>query len=412
MLSYEFRTITPVFGAGVKIGELDKTTPLRGTTVRGHLRFWWRATCGRQFESLQELRQAEDILWGSATVPGKVSVIVTVVKAVPVMAGNQEKFNDNYPPYALFPFQPTREQPNFPEVWKSLSFTLSINSPPEQHNEVKAAVWAWANFGGIGSRTRRGCGALFCADLAPKSPIAQDWISKQLTAFPIPEQTLTRPLLNAEPLLKRYSSASAYPVPLVAWEEAIRVLAEFRQLPPLARNGVLQKGAKPQFGRSHWPEADSLRAASGLGLPRHKTSKTLTSPITSPAFPRAELGLPYQVKFKDKREDNNGNKNDLDSVNDCMVYPTGSKRMASPVICRPLGLGPKGDQALPMILMLSSPGPAGIRIERKNRLVSFSVAPVIQSPILSTYAGSPMFGKSPGGSALEAFMNYARTRFK
>jgi len=320
------------------------------------------------------------------------------------MAGKQERFNDNYPPYALFPFQPTREQPNFPEVWERLSFKLSLTAPPDKLVEVQAAAWAWANFGGIGSRTRRGCGALFCPALAPKAPPAPDWISKQLAAFPISNQTPARPLLNTEPLLKHYPAATTYPTPLVAWEGAIRVLAEFRQLPLVAR--------RPHFGRSHWPEADSLRAASGLGLPRHKSSETLSSPSTSPAFPRAELGLPYQVKFKDKKEDYNGNKNDLDSVNDCIVNPTGSNRMASPLICRPLGLGPNGDQALPMILLLSSPKPAGIRIERKNRPVSFRVAPVIQSPILSTYPGSPMSGRSSVGSALESFMNYARTRFK
>jgi CRISPR-associated protein Cmr1 len=395
-LVYHFRTITPVFGAGVRSRELDKTTPLRGTTVRGHLRFWWRVSCGRRFGSLSDLREAEDILWGSSSVPSKVTICLSDVVSKPVMAGNGAGFRDHYPPYALFPFQPTDEEPSYAEAWETLKFTLSISASPNLHSEIHAALWAWANFGGIGSRTRRGCGALFCPSLAPIGPPPDNWLSEGLAAYPISTPIPGRPLLLDEPLFKQYHPPDQFPSPMSAWEVAIRVLAEFRQLPPLAR-----KGANQQFGRSHWPEADSLRAQSDRGVLEHLTSETLPSPLDSPAFPRAELGLPYQIKFKDNS----------DRANDCTVEPAGSSRMASPIICRPMAIGPTGNRAIPMILLLSSPGPQGIKIVRKKLPVVFKIAPVIKSPALSIYPNSPMLGRSIQGSALEAFMAYARESF-
>ena len=45
----EYQLITPLYGGGVTPGEFDPLTPVRGSEIRGHLRFWWRATRGGQF---------------------------------------------------------------------------------------------------------------------------------------------------------------------------------------------------------------------------------------------------------------------------------------------------------------------------------------------------------------------------
>ena len=42
----EYELITPLFGGGVNPGEADPVTIIRGTAIRGHLRFWWRACRG------------------------------------------------------------------------------------------------------------------------------------------------------------------------------------------------------------------------------------------------------------------------------------------------------------------------------------------------------------------------------
>jgi CRISPR/Cas system CMR-associated protein Cmr1 (group 7 of RAMP superfamily) len=40
------RIVTALYGGGVEAGMIDTLTPFRAPSVRGHLRYWWRATCG------------------------------------------------------------------------------------------------------------------------------------------------------------------------------------------------------------------------------------------------------------------------------------------------------------------------------------------------------------------------------
>jgi CRISPR-associated protein Cmr1 len=67
-----YKLITPLFGGGVEPHQADPVTIVRGTEVRGHLRFWWRATRGGQFNgSLKEMRRREEEIWGSAAAKDK-----------------------------------------------------------------------------------------------------------------------------------------------------------------------------------------------------------------------------------------------------------------------------------------------------------------------------------------------------
>ncbi len=50
---YDVLLATTMFGGGVDAGSQDvatndPVTPIRGTEIRGQLRFWWRATRGRR----------------------------------------------------------------------------------------------------------------------------------------------------------------------------------------------------------------------------------------------------------------------------------------------------------------------------------------------------------------------------
>src|SRR5579862_2869390 len=57
--SYVIKVVTPLFGGGVDPGENDPHTLIRGTAIRGHLRFWWRATRGARFKDAGELAEEE-----------------------------------------------------------------------------------------------------------------------------------------------------------------------------------------------------------------------------------------------------------------------------------------------------------------------------------------------------------------
>lgn len=82
--SYEL--ITPLFGGGSEPGKADSDMVIRGSGIRGQLRFWWRACRGGGFNGdLGAMKKAEDRLWGARSKPGeprpsKVQVCVKVTE--------------------------------------------------------------------------------------------------------------------------------------------------------------------------------------------------------------------------------------------------------------------------------------------------------------------------------------------
>src|SRR4051794_27912637 len=63
-----YKLITPLFGGGVEPGVNDDVTLISGKAIRGHLRFWWRATRGGQFAGdLKKMKEIEDMIWGAAS---------------------------------------------------------------------------------------------------------------------------------------------------------------------------------------------------------------------------------------------------------------------------------------------------------------------------------------------------------
>ncbi len=80
-IELELRLITPMFGGGYKAREVDTVQPIRPAAIRGHLRFWWRATAGARYATVEELHKAERELWGAAATKdnpavGKVAIQV------------------------------------------------------------------------------------------------------------------------------------------------------------------------------------------------------------------------------------------------------------------------------------------------------------------------------------------------
>jgi CRISPR-associated protein Cmr1 len=73
----KYELITPLFGGGVEAKKNDDITLISGKTIRGHLRFWWRATRGGQFgggtEGLKRMKEREAEIWGAASTPDKLS---------------------------------------------------------------------------------------------------------------------------------------------------------------------------------------------------------------------------------------------------------------------------------------------------------------------------------------------------
>jgi CRISPR-associated protein Cmr1 len=290
------RVVTPMFGGGVEPGAPDSVTPIRVPSIRGHLRFWWRATRGAAFATVEELRRREVEVWGDTENPSKVIIATTVNSPSRLPQGKSfPRFEKDHPGYALFPFQGNvRKNEPIGKGTYGVKFRVNGTFPSYLANDVNAALWAWLNFGGLGARTRRGCGALHCKEFAP-SGAAQDairnWIAVWWRKLALSDSKIQRdwPVLRPsvfvpkEPLDK----------PLMAWNRVVDLLHQFRQGKNIGRN----PGQDNRPGRSRWPEPEAVRRATGGS--RAKMHQRLGH-IPDNVYPRAEFGLPIIFHFKDQ----------------------------------------------------------------------------------------------------------------
>lgn len=412
-LRYGISLLTPMFGGGVEAGEPDPRMPFRATAIRGQLQFWWRATVGANFRDVADLREKHAAVWGNTGKASKVVVIVEdavaseprpcakyVSKGVDRNGRKRwalrwlEGFGTAGLPYALFPF--AGKSPGAgsdvpqesPAVFlQNGRFTLRVIFPGSLRDEVHAAIRAWVNFGGMGARTRRGCGSVYCKDLAPTNPAEVAALVKELLPNP-PEHTREWPTLGGPLLVGNESDA------ITAWSAAVGALQEFRQGEGFARNrGVPDDQGKVRPGRSRWPEPETIRQITGRRTPRHHR----LNGIPDDAFPRAELGLPIIFHFKDDR---------YGDPPDTTLYPlvgnNKRERMASPLIIKAMGLS--NGTAVPVILRLRTP-----QLEAAQLADAGDDRPRGQEWLrgerLASYPNSPMAG-TPNGSALDAFINF------
>lgn len=416
--TYQVELITPMFGGGIETRVNDLNFPIRPTAIRGQLQFWWRATVGAQYAAVKELRAAQSEIWGSTEHASRVQVLAENVQAgIPEACARiewnpnarqgkgawrtnwQPPFNlqDSALPYALFPFQGETPSPNQNATVTTppsacihqAKFRLAVRCPKELWPQVEPAVWAWVNFGGLGGRTRRGCGALRCNELAPRDCVH---FVEQLQQF-APRQSEIRgwSTIGNKNLLRIVDSPGEA---IAVWDWLIGLFRHFRQGVGFARNPG-QQSNRP--GRSRFSEPETIRRVTGQRSSQH----TRLSRIPDDAFPRAELGLPIVFHYQGQGE-----------PPDTVLYPSSDsegkprERMASPLILKPLVLA--NGKAIPLILQLNAPSLIGVELHRGDKSLELSASTAIRDPQLSSYHDSPLAG-SPNGSAIEAFLAFARS---
>ncbi len=136
------KTVTPLFLGGAD----GKTPELRTPSIKGMMRFWWRALNGHQ--SIEDLRKAEAELFGSSDEGvGRSKFSLKIIRA--------ELEKDNYKPVLKrnFTAQAFKPEQTFKLV---LSATNSFSKFEMVCNLLKISLI----LGGIGKRSRRGFGSL------------------------------------------------------------------------------------------------------------------------------------------------------------------------------------------------------------------------------------------------------------
>lgn len=368
------KVVTPMFGGGYKAREVDPICVIRPAAIRGHLRFWWRATVGASFPTAEELFKNEKGIWGSTENPGAVRIVVDNIsqgsKISLTPSGKQtnntqeallpEKVSSKKGPqegYFLFPFQ--KQTDGTPEGvgHDAITFRLLIKFSDRWNEEkkqlepltqkekdsVKKAVRAWIVFGGVGARTRRGCGALQVINSGATTwlPTSRDGVADWLKGLVSQESgTANHTHLKGASIIigdvcTKEDNLSA---PRLAWRELGTFWARFR------------KGHIPSV-RDYQPTSNCDWQDYRLTLVKNYFPKN--PPPGSLALAKPFFGLPiiYQ-KF------NNA------PYTKFTIEAAETGRMASPVILKPLIFA--NGSACPMVVVLSTPRPQKIAIDKNK----------------------------------------------
>jgi CRISPR-associated protein Cmr1 len=316
-IELELRLITPMFGGGYKAREVDPLQPIRPAAIRGHLRFWWRATAGARYASVADLHKAETELWGGASTKDNPAVGKVAIQVQILSAGEETPYSQIAPPskpkdgplhgYFLFPFQEQKKQ-NIPaavgrrQVSFQLRLTLDASLSEAQRAEVRTALKAWIAFGGVGARTRRGCGALTVVGananqwLPPTRGLAE-WLEMPRDAASDHDWTTL-------------AGARGIVVPTASPEEAWRELGQFWA----------------RFRKGHFAQAYSPMSG-GKWRDYRQVLCQLRSQGNTLRLAKPFLGLPIVYQKFGKQTPFTGT-----------LEPAESGRMASPVILKPIAL--------------------------------------------------------------------------
>ena len=346
-LKVRLKLATPMIGGGALAGQPDPHWPIRSSAVRGHLRFWWRATAGAAFSTAAEMRKAEAELWGSTECAAKLLVRVrlhsseapfTIIPngGVPPQQVRQALEARHIPAYALGPLN-TRETLATLKLIDRCEFTVELafsqtGGSDSARAQAEVAVLLWALCGGVGARSRRGFGCLEPADSA-----ANELFVRPLRPPGSPGQLGERIThVHGARTVHALNGTSA----LVAWNETIRLFHSFRraEIPGCTRPW--------QGGNSHtgWPEANAIRRFCGV------PELTPPGPVLAPpfCFPRGQLGLPLHFgSMRDHAGFFGGA-----TLRGCTE---GRQRLASSVICKPIRIN-GGWRAGMTLLVQPTPG--------------------------------------------------------
>jgi len=337
--------ITPMFGGSADAGQVDPHRPVTAKSIRGHLRFWWRACRAGQFRSVDDVddmfrREAE--IWGAAAEfnnkggleqgPGAVDLEVEVTNAELIRKASRESGPQER--VFMFPFQRPAAEP-----LRDVSFTLRLFLKSEGFKEdVRDALIAWILFGGVGARTRRGCGALkleggledYPSDYPSDVNALRNWAGRLPT--PPPEPWITC-LSGVRAVLGKADSAEN------AWPSLGTYWSRFR------------KG----HSGGRWPDHEVLKQLRGDEKSLSLVKPFLGLPIVYQPFPGSFVGT---------------------------VEPEDSGRMASPVILKPLALGNR--EVRPAVVVLRAPRPGRVKV-KKVKGDKFEVTLPLDDPIIEGY---------------------------
>lgn len=426
--------VTPILGGSHLTRAIDDVDVIRAPSVRGHLRFWWRALYAAQYRSADALHQRESALWGRAATDDGGRSAVEIRISVERVGGTDNSDIRLYPgqgqqatpgAYALWPARAeTRTNtPTAPRRQPGTQFqlTLKVAGTEKDEAEVRNALRAWILFGGYGGRTRRGVGSLkVIGDANGWLPTAAT--REALTSlfgrdiFAAPTRTpCDVPWFGGAAIHVGTKGADAQK----AWTTALDWLKEFRQ--GTTDHQQLGRAREPGTGKlqpnrpsiSNWPEADKIRRI------KNKTNAHAPRHNAVAAWPRAGFGLPIIGQFQ--KTDRSNNRNAYDEPGPFELrWRAGNvehDRLASPLIVKALPL--VDGSFAPCALWLNRSLPAGAQVglarPKQGRPNDKEVDPATVAPFdrLVAQDDNPRFAALANQTSLRrAFLDWLHAKYQ
>lgn len=195
---YHCEVITPMFLSGAD----QKEAEIRTQSIKGALRFWWRAIHVKN-SSLEDMKKRENKIFGSTEVKSAVEIKIdglqstTSIEKLPKgetfeVVSSKMKHPIrlgiiDYLAYGLHKYVPRQgNQYIRPYIENSKKFTLTVYSPKDFWEEINVSLSALINFGGLGARSRNGFGSIYsdnAEDLELNDLFTDNINIKNFTAF-------------------------------------------------------------------------------------------------------------------------------------------------------------------------------------------------------------------------------------
>lgn len=155
-VTFTCETITPMFMYGAD----GKTPELRVASIKGVMRFWWRAINGNS--NIKALKDAESEIFGSTDRRSKVNIRIRHNgKPIEIEA---KKIKEQFK-YLFFSIDMENEKEK--KCFINLKFEVILSSRDEK--ALQEACYSFillSLFGGLGSRSRRGGGSFVITDIS------------------------------------------------------------------------------------------------------------------------------------------------------------------------------------------------------------------------------------------------------
>jgi len=170
--TFECEVLTPLFLGGAEAREAPE---LRAPSLRGAMRYWYRALLGGSLLTLAALHEAESELFGKAEGGGALATRLRLKgemrsqtydrdRAIRTPQGDYLPTGKDYLLWSMYStgrpgtsrYQPPRQ---YVEPGAKFDFILSAKLDEEILKKGEAAFWLLANLGAIGARANRGAGS-------------------------------------------------------------------------------------------------------------------------------------------------------------------------------------------------------------------------------------------------------------